>query len=52
MRQKPETEAERELRLAKQDIDNPRPEFWKVDLARYHQALAAVRTERGAVPET
>jgi hypothetical protein len=29
-----------ELRLAKADIDNPRPEFWEVDLARYKAARA------------
>ena len=43
-----ETEAERELRLAKLDIDNPRPQFFKTDVARYESALreiAALRVE-------
>lgn len=43
MEKQKETPAERELRLAKQDIDNPRPEFWDVDVARYKAALAATK---------
>ncbi len=35
----------RELRLAKQDIDNPRPEFWAADLARYKAARATLAGE-------
>lgn len=42
MKERRETEAERELRLAKQDIDNPRPAFWAADLARYRAARAAL----------
>lgn len=37
-----ETVAERELRLAQIDIDNPRPEFWRADVANYRAAQAAV----------
>lgn len=37
-----ETAGERELRLARQDIDKPRPEFWPTDLARYRAALKGV----------
>lgn len=37
-------EAEREFRLAKQDIDNPRPQFWKVDLERFRKARAALQS--------
>ncbi len=49
MKERRETDAERELRLAKIDIDTPRPEFWKIDLARYKAALAALtpKPERG-----
>lgn len=36
-----EREVDRELRLAKLDIDTPRPEFWDADLARYRAAKAA-----------
>ena len=41
-----ETSAEQELRLAKIDIDNPRPQFWRADLARYQEALAAVANQK------
>jgi len=37
----------RELRLAKQDIDNPRPEFWGADVARYRAALSAIAKATG-----
>lgn len=40
-----ETDIERELRLAKQDIDNPRPQFWAVDLERYKAAKLALESK-------
>jgi len=43
-------ETERELRLAKQDIDNPRPEFWEADLARFRAAKAAHAAARVGLP--
>lgn len=39
--------AKRELRLARRDIDKPRPEFWEVDKARYRAAKAAVEALSG-----
>ena len=38
---------ERELELAKRDIDTPRPQFWRVDLIRYREAKKALEKFTG-----
>jgi hypothetical protein len=43
-------ETERELRLARLDIDNPRPEHWEADLARYRAAKVAFDAARVGLP--